>query len=164
MKAIVFSTVMASIFLTSLFSVSTASAQNPSTTTTSVISEKTFRIDMKVVAGNVKLSQAGYSMPMVKILVPELAAVTVLDHRNIGEGAPCLAAPEAKGVDDIIQGLPAMVPAHVHVVLNRLLVKDFANSTCNVYLQEDIDTVIRGTKFVHHKTADLGARNVLDCQ
>ncbi len=52
-----------------------------------VISDQVVRLPVRINSETVKLSAAGYSRPMVKVLVPGLADVTVLNHRNEGEGA-----------------------------------------------------------------------------
>ncbi len=55
-----------------------------------VLSTKIVTLPVKIEAENLKLSRAGYSMPVLKIFVPELAQVTFLNHRNIGASAPCM--------------------------------------------------------------------------
>src|SRR5262245_40295628 len=37
-------------------------------------------------------SQADYSGLHLKVLIPKLASLTLLDHQNFGAGAPCVAA------------------------------------------------------------------------
>ncbi|MGZ6488127.1 MAG: hypothetical protein ACXWQQ_16420, partial [Pseudobdellovibrio sp.] len=76
-----------------------------------VISRKVVKLPVDIAEGKVKLSRAGYSMPLVKILVPELAGITLLDHRNVGEGAPCMASYDAKTPDEIIQNNPQIEEA-----------------------------------------------------
>ena len=56
-----------------------------------LLSEKTVDLSVDISTTKLKLSRADYSSPFVKVLVPELADVTILDHRNTNEGAPCMA-------------------------------------------------------------------------
>jgi hypothetical protein len=67
------------------------------------LSEKTVTLDVAINKWNLKFSRAGYSEPVVKVLIPELADVTLLDHRNFRENAPCLATFEAKTPEEVIQ-------------------------------------------------------------
>src|SRR4051812_13679246 len=58
---------------------------------------------------------ADYSAPVLKVLVPQLAQLTLLNHQNTGAGAPCLTTNEScmaspghtpASPTDIIKGRP----------------------------------------------------------
>src|SRR4051812_31780390 len=54
-----------------------------------IVSDRTTTVSTPLNALTVKCSAADYSGPMLKVLVPGLADITVLNHRNSREGAPC---------------------------------------------------------------------------
>ena len=129
-----------------------------------VISRKVVKLPVDIAEGKVKLSRAGYSMPLVKILVPELAGVTLLDNRNVGEGAPCMASYDAKTPEDIIQNNPQVEEAQFVVTLTKTVTPDTQNNNCQVSLTETLDTRIRGHKFTHQRFLEVGTRNIEDCK
>lgn len=142
-----------------MFSV-TASAQ----TSTVELSKKDVVLNVDVSTAKMKLSNAGYSSLTLKVLVPELADVTVLDHRNVGEGAPCLATYDANTPEEIIQGRPTIDQVQFTIVLQKTTQLDPVAQTCKVSLNELIDGKIRGFLFSHERTIVVGNRNVADCR
>jgi hypothetical protein len=129
-----------------------------------IVSEKFVNLTTDISVATVKFSHAGYSAPVVKILVPELANVTLLDHRNAGEGAPCLASYEAISPMQVIQNNPVIEKNIFKITLSRSATLDPATGACQVTLFEDIVGKIRGLTFTHSRTADLGTRDPKDCQ
>jgi hypothetical protein len=130
----------------------------------SVLSEKTVDLNVNISIPNVKMSRADYAMPVVKVLVPDLADVTILDHRNTGEGSPCLATYEAKTPEEVVQDNPKteLIPFIIRLEKSAFLSPD--GKACSVYLIERVNGVIRGFKFEHERQEFIGNRNVADCR
>ncbi|MCH2534093.1 MAG: hypothetical protein MK008_06600 [Bdellovibrionales bacterium] len=101
---------------------------------------------------------------MVKVLVPDLADVTILNHRNTGEGAPCMASYQAMSPEDVIQNNPSVEVVPMTITLNKLLTPDSANGICHVSLKESIVGKIRGFRFEHHESMGVGTRHIDDCR
>ena len=129
-----------------------------------VISKRVVKLPVEISATRVKLSQADYSVPVVKVLVPELAAVTLLDHRNTGEGAPCLATSQTRQPHDVIQNHPRIEEVEMTIYLVKNLSPNVVENSCDVSLTEHIDTVIRGFHFSHDRYLSVGVRQLADCQ
>jgi len=117
-------------------------------------------------------SQADYSLPVLKVLIPELAALTLLDHQNFGAGAPCVAAGACIGGLDGSDGaspgdiLDPNKPEEIVDVFVTARRQDYINhaaKTCEVYLIEDVKLDIRGVAFSHRRTMGIGSRNYEDC-
>ena len=117
-------------------------------------------------------SQANYSMPMLKVLIPGLAGITLLDHQNRGAGAPCMTTGQRcslragdKGAlpVDVLQGNPRVENAEVSVTATRVEEIDQSAKTCTTYLKEHVESTIAGKRFFHERTASLGIRNYADC-
>jgi hypothetical protein len=115
----------------------------------------------------IKLSRAGYTMPTVKILIPELAAETVMNHRNPGESAPCLATTDTLKVEDVVQGNPVTEKADFTITLEKTA-EVYKNSdgqdVCSVYLTETVSGTVRGFAFNHVRESALPERVVADCK
>lgn len=111
----------------------------------------------------VKLSGADYSTPLVKVLVPLLADVTLLNHRNEGEGAPCLATTDTMFPEDVIKNNPALENHKFVITLTKVAELDEQHD-CQVTLHEDIESNIRGFKFKHHRSIVVGTRHQDDCR
>ena len=133
-------------------------------------SQTTLNVDLN--PQTVICSQADYSMPMLKVLVPGLAGITLLDHQNQGAGAPCMTTGQRcsrragdKGAlpADILQGNPRIEKAEVSVTAIRVEEIDHATKTCTTYLKEHVETMIGGKRFFHERTASLGTRSYVDC-
>lgn len=142
---------------------------------TTVVSSKVVTIPIDINSQTVKFSRAGYSMPVVKILVPALADVTIMNHRNEKEGAPCLAAWEAKSPADVIQDRPGHETADLKIeLLKSVEVLDMNVSNpdgsiskvkrCQVLLNEVITGTIRGQEFFHDRAIELPQRDLADCR
>lgn len=131
---------------------------------TKIISTRTVDLPVDVSTSKVRYTNKGYGeIYMVKILVPELAEETVMNHRNEGEGAPCLATTEIQTVAELIGNNPGVdtVPFVIELVKSTYLRQD---GTCSVSLTENISTTVRGHKFVHVRSSALPDRVGEDCQ
>ena len=102
--------------------------------------------------------------PMVKVIIPELASVTLLDHRDSGSGGPCIATTDAVHPIDILQDRPATEKVSLVIRLEKFPVIGPRNDTCVIYLVESIEGSIRGFDFFHSRTIEIGSRHVDDCR
>ncbi|MBC7693583.1 MAG: hypothetical protein H7222_17595 [Methylotenera sp.] len=129
-----------------------------------VISSRTVLIPVTLAEGKVKLSRAGYSMPLVKILVPGLADQTFLNHRNIGESAPCIATEDTYHPEDVIGGHPGTETIRFQIRLVKSVAADVKSNVCVVDLTEQVEATVRGFKFAHSRTTRLPERDLGDCR
>jgi hypothetical protein len=135
-----------------------------STTTDKLISSREVTLPVNISPATLHLSQADYSVPVVKVLVPELAAETLMNHRNTKEGAPCLATTDTKDANDIIKNNPAIEQIVFQIDLIKSVSPDLDNKVCHVWLTEKLHAVIRGAKFDHARDSALPDRSLEDCQ
>ncbi|WP_374078354.1 hypothetical protein [Bdellovibrio bacteriovorus] len=130
-----------------------------------IIAKKTVQLAVDLSQAGVRSSNAGYGTTyLVKILVPGLAAETLLNHRNEGESAPCLATYETRRVEDVIKNNPATETYTFEIVQKKVVYPDVANNTCSVWLVEDVHSIVRGFNFVHNRSTELPARHIDDCK
>jgi hypothetical protein len=129
-----------------------------------VISEKTVTLPIDLSTAKLKLSSRGYSNLIVKVLVPELADVTLGNHRNEDEEAPCLATYETRDPEDVIQGKPEKIFANFKITLVKTVLADSENNICHVTLSEQISGEIRGFEFFHERSIPLPERDLEDCR
>src|SRR5262245_11411796 len=59
---------------------------------TRVIRDQVTPVNVALNAETVKCSIQGYDVARLKVIIPQLAGLTVLNHRNENEGGPCVAA------------------------------------------------------------------------
>jgi hypothetical protein len=141
-----------------------ASAEAAESSHEVLIAERTVNLNVDISTTKLKLSRADYSSPVVKVLVPELADATILDHRNTGEGAPCMATYQALSPEEVIQNNPAVELVPMTITLKKILTPDQKNGRCLVTLDERIEGKIRGFLFEHQKTVEIGTRHLEDCR
>ena len=143
-----------------------ASAQSAPKTQTRVIRKGVLHLPVDLNTSTVKCSAKGYGMPELKVLVPALAKVTVLNHRNDGEGAPCITAGECTNdlnPEKILSGGSGQQTIPVGIRVIQELTTDQETQTCHVTLKEEILSEINGVTFKHLRTQDLGNRDIADC-
>jgi hypothetical protein len=149
-----------------VFATATAVAQqNP--TARKIIREIHIKLPVDLNTATVKCSAQGYSMPELKTLVPALAQVTILNHRNPGEGAPCITAGECTDQLNPEKLLaagsgPTAVPAAIR--LSEELIADQTNNVCHVVLHEDVKAIINGVLFSHSRQLASQDRTLADCR
>ncbi|MCM2353092.1 MAG: hypothetical protein NDI63_05690 [Pseudobdellovibrio sp.] len=130
-----------------------------------IISQKTVKLAVDLSTTGIRSSNLGYGDTyFVKILVPGLAAETLLNHRNEGESAPCLATYETFKVEDVVQNNPTTEFHDFEIVQKKVTYPNETNKTCAVYLIEDVSTKVRGFNFIHQRTSELPSRHIDDCQ
>jgi len=129
-----------------------------------VLSDKTTEVSVVLDKTTVKCSQADYAAPMLKVLIPALAELTILNHRNTAEGAPCVSAGNCfeMGPELILGGGAGTERIPVRVVLSKQIYE--AGGKCHVSLVETVSTVIRGTPFFHERRQVVADRVVDDCR
>lgn len=151
------------ILLTSLILSTTTQAQ--SLMEMIDLSEQVFTIPVDLSTTKVKVTTLGYGgVPTLKVLIPELAAITILDHRNEGEEAPCMATFEAFTVEDVVQGDPATINSDITVTRKKMVTPIASQQICKVQLVETITTNIRGLNFIHSESQILPDRHIDDCK
>lgn len=128
-----------------------------------IVSDQNVQLNVDISTTKVKLSQADYSSPVVKVLVPELADVTVLNHRNTSEGAPCMATYETLSPEEVVKDNPAIEKVNFNIKLIKNAVKT-NDGKCTVFLEEHIEATIRGFLFEHFKSTTVGDRHIDDCR
>jgi hypothetical protein len=130
----------------------------------SIVRDQTTTVKVELNKATVKCSAADYSSPMLKVLIPGLAELTVLNHRNTREGAPCVAAGPCfeLGPDAILKGGAGSENVPVRVTLKKEVFKD--GDVCRVTLVENVLTEIRGVKFFHERRQDVAERSPEDCR
>ncbi|MBI3550896.1 MAG: hypothetical protein HY077_00135 [Elusimicrobia bacterium] len=132
----------------------------------SVVRDQTSVVPVDLNTKTVKCSAADYQAPMLKILVPALAELTVLNHRNTREGAPCVAAgrcmPGGAGPDDILKAGEGREKIAVRVVLKKTAELD--GEVCRVTLVETVSTKVRGVPFFHERRQEVAERSPADCR
>jgi uncharacterized protein (TIGR03382 family) len=125
-------------------------------------------VEIELTPETVVCSHADYSAAFLKVLMPELAPITLLDHQNLDAGAPCVAAgPCAPFGDaepaDILDDTRPTEPVDIDVQATRIDQIDDQARTCQTSLRERVDVVIRGVAFFHERYAELGSRPYGDC-
>lgn len=129
-----------------------------------VVRDETTVVSVELNAKTVKCSRADYASPMLKVLIPALADLTVLNHRNTREGAPCVAAGEcgAMGPEDILRGGEGTDRIPVRVVVRK--VAELDGEICRVTLVETVTATIRGVPFFHERSHPVEERVPADCR
>lgn len=131
-----------------------------------LMSSKTVEVGVKVDPVNLKLSQADYSRPVVKILIPELADHTLLDHRNTNEGAPCMATYETELPSDVIANSSGIdqVQIQIETFKRATIYEKKTGQECYIEMLEVIKTKIRGKNFLHVESQVMPKRDLADCR
>jgi len=129
-----------------------------------ILSQNTVSLNVDISTTKIKLSQADYSSPVVKVLVPDLADVTFLNHRNTAEGAPCLATYDTLKPQDVIQDNPVVEKIDFTITLEKSVYSDVLNKVCKVSLTERVEGKIRGFSFGHTRTLAMPERHIDDCR
>ncbi len=128
------------------------------------VSDRTTTVNAALNAQTVKCSRADYSEPMLKVLVPALADLTVLNHRNTREGAPCVSAGACgeRGPQDILKTGEGVDAIKVRVILRKETAME--GEICRVTLIETVATTIRGVTFSHERAQAVAERTAADCR
>jgi len=145
-------------------SVSTAAAAPELKET--VVHDTSKSIALQLTDETVLCSSADYGALFLKVLIPQLASMTLLDHQNLGAGAPCVAAgmcQPGRMPEDILDPSEPSETVDVRVKAIRVDEIDREKQTCTTSLTERVDVTIRGFDFAHERYASLGERPISDC-
>lgn len=128
-----------------------------------VVSENKVVLPVDISTAKLKFTNLGYGETfMVKVIVPELANHTLLNHRNEGEDGPCLFTYGARQVDQVVQGRPEVEDVEFTVTHKRSTGLNF-EGVCKVTLIEELRAQIRGFEFFHQLFHELPDRVEADC-
>lgn len=126
------------------------------------LSKKIVNLPVDVSTAKIKFTNLGYgNISFVKVIVPEMAATTILNHRNIGEDGPCLFTNGTFSVDDVLQDNPEIIDTDFTITLSRSTF--IQGDVCKVTLHESVTADIRGFHFVHYLSTSMPDRIVEDC-
>lgn len=131
-----------------------------------VVHETTTSVEVDLNNTTVLCSAADYGATFLKILIPDLARLTLLDHQNTGAGAPCVAAGPCEPGHmpaDIIDAAHPTETVQISVKAIRGDDADSDTQTCTTGLTETVKVTIRGVDFFHQRFAPLGERPYSDC-
>lgn len=139
----------------------------------SVVHRTSHQLTVELNEQTVVCSRAEYTRGVLKVLIPELSEITLLNHQNTGAGAPCMTTGETCGIwpdlknsrtaIDRIDGGPGTESVVVEVTEKRVLTIDHKAKTCEVSLFEELEMNLRGKRWFHVVDAPLGQRPYNDC-
>lgn len=155
-----------SFLAVALLASSASLAAAETTYTETLIHDTTTQVDVQLDASTVLCSAADYGALYLKVGMPELAKLTLLDHQNIGAGAPCVAAgvcEQGHMPEDIIDAAHPTENVAINVKAVRFDEADSVAKTCTTTLIERVHVNIRGFDFTHERQAPLGSRKFEDC-
>ncbi len=137
---------------------------NSSFAKTTVIHKKTVLLPVDISTAKLKWTNLGYGGSyFVKVIIPELAEETILNHRNEGEDGPCLFTRDTDKLSDVIQDNPETI--HVPFEIELVKITQFnSENKCFVTLQENIIGDIRGFEFFHSRSEAMPSRHIDDCK
>lgn len=125
--------------------------------------QKKVTLPVDISSTRLLMSNAGYGQNYIlKVIIPELADITFLNHRNPKAGGPCMATYETENVDDVIQGNPSVETVTFDVKLEKETW--FDGTVCVVSMTESIVGKIRGFTFQHSVIQQMPARTKEDCR
>jgi len=122
------------------------------------ISRHVQEIEVKVDETTVRCSALGYSRPELKVDVPALDWAATFQHRNFGEGQPCMTAGRCtreRSPELILAGGNGVEKVLLEVVHTEEAYLDESNNTCYRSLVETLTMTLRGQTFTHRRHAVL---------
>lgn len=140
-------------------------AAAPASTET-VVHDTTTPVEITLDDTTVLCSSADYGALFLKVGIPQLAALTLLDHQNLGANAPCVAAglcEPGHQPEDLLDPASPTETVLINVKAVRVDESDAAVQTCTTSLTERVHVTIRGVDFTHERYASLGSRPFADC-
>ncbi|WP_412469754.1 MULTISPECIES: hypothetical protein [unclassified Halobacteriovorax] len=128
-----------------------------------VLSKRTVTLPVDISTAKLKWTSLGYGETFfVKVIVPELAGETIMNHRNVGEDGPCMFTYDTQHLEDVIGNNPGVEDIDFEITLTKFFSKG-AQGQCRVSLQENINANIRGFKFTHTLSHQMPNRVGEDC-
>lgn len=130
------------------------------------ISRVSHNINVAVNAGSVRCSALGYGALELKVDVPDLDWAASFNHRQLGEGKPCMTAGVCGG-DLTPAKLRAAgegdVATVLEVVHREVAMIDRARGTCSRELVEEVELELHGISFHHRRSTPLLALTAAQC-
>lgn len=138
----------------------------PELTAPVTVSEKEVTLNVDISKNNMKMSYATYGISVVRILVPELANVTKLNHHRAADGSPSVATHGPSSIDKVLQDNPQVEQIKFKITLQRHAQQDVENNilVCNVYVIENVEAHIRGRVFSTDQYALIDKHQLADCR
>lgn len=130
-----------------------------------VISNETYDINVAISAGSVRCSSLGYGRPELKVDVPDLDWAASFNHRQQGEGQPCMTVglcDARHSPDKVRAGGDGDVPTRLQVVHKEVGVID--KGVCSRELVEHVTMELRGFTFAHERSAPLPSLSATECR
>ncbi len=134
---------------------------------TKVLKDENHTIAVDVKAGDVRCSDLGYSNIQLKMSVPDLKWISQLDHTNPGEAQPCMSSGRCRPgntPEEMIGGKPGIENTVLHRVLTENAIFDRATGDCSRSIVETVEMTVRGKKFAHRRSLDLGNQSIGLCE
>jgi len=131
------------------------------------VSRQNTDITVAVHPSSVRCSALGYGQPELKVDVPDLDWAAVFNHRQLGEGEPCMAAGVCTATNSparVLAGGEGDVATHVLVVHTEVGTVETGHSTCARELVEELTMQLRGLTFVHRKSTPLAPWTASECR
>ena len=143
--------------LSCLFAANSALAENIEVKERKV-SDQEVTLQITLNAKSVLCTAADYSDTMLKVNVPGLRNLTVLDHTNSATGLPCVqggVCTETNSPASIIAKGPVVkAPTRVQRIAQFTI--DHDAKTCTQVLHEIVDVSIAGKNFHHERSKVIG--------
>lgn len=128
-----------------------------------ILHQKKVTLPVDISTTRLLLSNAGYGeTSILKVIIPELADVTFLNHRNPTAGGPCMATYGTDDPEAVIQGNPSIEKVSFNITMEKDVRLD--GNICLVTLRETVVGKIRGFTFQHSVTQQMPKRTKEDCR
>jgi hypothetical protein len=128
-------------------------------------------LTVKLDPSTVRCLVGDYGASSLKISMENLKGYTVFRHTTRGEVQPCINAgacktrfnPDGFSPEMILNPARPTEEIKVRIVLHEVLRLDHANKTCDRSLVENVVSQVRGLKFAHQDSAELGKLEYKAC-
>ena len=130
------------------------------------VSRTTYGITVAVNASSVRCSALGYGSLELKVDVIDLDWAAAFNHRQLGEGKPCMTAGVCGGSltpAKLRAAGEGDIPTNLLVVHKEVATLDRARGTCTRELVEELSMELHGIEFQHHRSAPLAAVSATQC-
>ena len=124
-------------------------------------------IVVAVNAKSVRCSALGYGSPELKVDVSDLDWAASFNHRQLGEGQPCMTAGLCGGEltpEKLRAAGEGDIPTQLLVVHKEVATIDRAHGTCSRVLVEEVTMKLHGIEFSHQRRADLASTTAAQCR
>jgi hypothetical protein len=131
------------------------------------IFRQTSEIEVQLDETTVRCSNIGYGFPELKVDVPALDLVATFQHRNFGEGQPCMTAGRCtpdRSPELLLATGPGIEKAQLEVVHTEEAYLNEENNTCYRSLVETVTMQLRGQTFTHRRSGVLSETTADQCK